>query len=52
MSIKEKKTGKGAWFIPLILALPFLAAIAYAAVRFGPAVLRFVNVMIKSAVVA
>ena len=52
MSTERKKTGKGVWFMPLLLALPFLAAIVFAAVRFGPAVLRYVNVLIKAAVVA
>jgi len=52
VSTERKKTGKGVWFLPLVLALPFLAAIAFAAVRFGPTVLRYVNVLIKAAVVA
>ena len=38
--------------MPLLLALPFLAAIAFAAVRFGPTLLRLINVMIKAAVMA
>ena len=48
----DKKTGKGDWFKPLLLALPFLAAIVYASVKFGPEILRLINVMIKAAVVA
>ena len=38
--------------MPLVLALPFLAAIAFAAVKFGPTLLRMINVMIKAAVMA
>ena len=52
VSTERKKAGKGIWLMPLLLALPFLAAIVFAAVRFGPAVLRYVNVLIKAAVVA
>ena len=52
MSTEEKKAGKNVWLMPLFLALPFLAAIAFAAVRYGPAVLRYINVLIKAAVVA
>ena len=52
MSTEKKKTGSGVWFMPLLLALPFLAAIAFAAVRFGPTLLRLINVMIKAAVMA
>ena len=37
--------------MPLLLALPFLAAIAFAAVRFGPRLLEMINVAIKGAVV-
>lgn len=37
--------------MPLLLALPFLAAIAFAALRFGPRLLEMINVAIKGAVV-
>ena len=37
--------------MPLLLALPFLAAIAFAALRFGPRLLEMINVVIKGAVV-
>ena len=40
------------WFKPLLLALPFLAAVAFAAVKYGPTLIRLINVMIKAAVVA
>ena len=52
MSTDKKKTGKGRWLAPLLLALPFLAAIAFAAVRFGPKLLELVNVAIKAVVVS
>ena len=52
MSRENKKTGRGVWFMPLLLALPFLAAVAFAAVRFGPALLQAINVIIKAAVMA
>ena len=38
--------------MPLLLALPFLAAIAFAAARFGPRLLEIINVAIKGTVVS
>ena len=35
----------------LLLALPFLAAIVFAALRLGPRLLEMINVAIKGAVV-
>ena len=52
MSTEPKKNGKRVWILPLLLALPFLAAIAFAAVRFGPTLLRLISVAIKAAVVS
>ena len=52
MNTEKKKTGRGVWFMPLVLALPFLAVITFAAVKFGPTLLRMINVMIKAAVMA
>jgi len=40
------------WLLPLLLALPFLAALAAAAVWLGPELLRAVNVAIKAVVVS
>ena len=37
--------------MPLALALPFLAAIIFALVRFAPQVMELINVAIKGAVV-
>ena len=50
MSTEGKKRGAGRWFLPLLLALPFLAVIAFAAIRFGPRLLEVINVAIKGAV--
>ncbi len=52
MNTETKPGGKRTCVLPLLLALPILAALAFAAVRFGPAVVRLVNVMIKAAVVS
>ena len=52
MSTEDKKQKKGGWALPLLLALPFLAAAAFAALRFGPALLKWINVVIKAAVVS
>ena len=52
MSTEPKKPGKGIWALPLLLAVPFLAVLAFAAVRFGPTILRVINVIIKAAVVS
>lgn len=38
--------------MPLLLALPFLAAIAFIVIRFGPRLLEYINVAIKGAVVS
>ena len=51
MNIK-KKNGKGVWAAPLLLALPLLALLAAAVIRYGPALVRLINVMIKAAVTA
>ena len=52
MNTETKKRGKGGWALPLLLALPFLAVIAFAAVRFGPQLVQLINVLIKTAVVS
>lgn len=51
VSIDTKRREKGRWAYPLLLALPFLAVIAFAAVRFGPKVIQLINVAIKAVVV-
>jgi len=38
--------------MPLLLALPFLAAIVLALVKFRPVILRVINVLIKATVVS
>ena len=52
MNTEKKSGGKGRWALPLLLALPFLALIAFAAVRFGPRVMELINVAIKAVVVS
>ncbi len=51
MSTDQKARGKGRWLAPALLALPFLAAIAFAAVKVGPLVLDLISVAIKGTVV-
>ena len=52
VSTERKKRRAGRWLVPLLLALPFLAAIAFAAIRFGPRLIEIINVAIKGAVVS
>ncbi|MBO4470653.1 MAG: hypothetical protein J5841_02770 [Clostridia bacterium] len=52
MSTETKKKRERVWFLPLVLALPFLAVIAAIAVRFGPTVIKLISVAIKAAVVS
>ena len=52
MNTETKRPGKGRWVLPLVLALPFLAVIAFAAVRFGPRIMELINVAIKAVVVS
>ena len=52
MNTERKNRGKGRWLLPLLFALPFLAAIAFAVIRFGPRLLEIINVAIKGAVVS
>ena len=51
MSTDQKTRGKGRWLAPVLLSLPFLAAIAFAAVKIGPQLLELINVAIKGTVV-
>ena len=52
MSTDPKKNRRGRWALPLLIALPFLAVIALAVMKFGPDLLRIINVLIKAAVVS
>ena len=52
MSTERKPRGRGRWLLPLLLALPFLAAIAVAVIKFGPQLLELINVAIKGTVVS
>ena len=51
MSTEQKVPGKRIWFYPLLLALPFLAGIAFAVLRFGPKIMRLISAAVKMAVV-
>ena len=50
MSTEPKGGERRRWILPLLLALPFLAGAVFAALRFGPTLLRIINVAIKAAV--
>ena len=39
------------WLLPLVLALPFLAAAAVAVIHFGPDVMQLISAAVKTAVV-
>ena len=52
VSTEQKNHGKGKWLLPMLFALPFLAAIAFAVIRFGPRLIEIINVAIKGAVVS
>ena len=52
MNTETKKRGRGRWIYPLLLALPFLAAIAFGLIRYGADLLDVINVMIKTAVIS
>ena len=52
MSTERKKRRAGRWLIPMLLALPFLAAVAFAAIRFGPRLIEIINVAVKGAVLS
>ena len=45
------RPGKGVWLAPVLLALPVLAALAFAAVRFGPLAVKLINAAVKATVV-
>ena len=52
MNTEHKSGNKLLWLGPVVLALPFLAVILFAALRFGPTILRVISVLIKGAVVS
>ena len=52
MNTENKPGAKKSWLPPLLMALPYLAVIIYAAYRLGPTLLRVISVMIKGAVVS
>ena len=52
MNTEHKSGNKHLWLGPVLLALPFLAVILFAALRLGPTILRVISVIIKGAVVS
>ena len=52
MSTERKSKDRGRWALPLLLALLFLAAVLFAAFRFGPKLIQLINVALKAAVVS
>ena len=52
MSTEKKKHSGARWLYPLLLALPFLAVIAFVLIRYWPLILDVINVMIKAVVVS
>ena len=52
MNTEKRNRAAGRWVTPLALALPFLALIAFAAIRFGPTVIQMISVAIKAVVVS
>ena len=48
---KMKAPGTGIWLAPVLLALPILAAMAFAAIRFGPTIVKLINAAVKATVV-
>ena len=51
MSTENKTPGKGVWFLPLLVALPVLAAMGFALLRFGPLVWKLISAAVKATVV-
>ena len=52
MNTERKNPGKRIWLYPLLLALPFLAVIAFAALRYGPKVMQLISAAVKTVVVS
>ena len=44
---KGKKPGTGLYFLPLALAAPILGAAALGIIRFGPKIVKLLNILIK-----
>jgi hypothetical protein len=51
VNTENKGPGKGIWLAPVLLALPILAAMAFAAIRFGPLIVKLINAAVKATVV-
>jgi hypothetical protein len=51
VNTENKGPGKSIWLAPVLLALPILAAMAFAAIRFGPLIVKLINAAVKATVV-
>ncbi len=49
---KNRKPGTGVYFLPLLVAAPILAAATLGIWRFGPKLLKLLNILIKMVVKA
>ena len=47
----QKRPGRGVWLMPLLLALPILAGMAFFALRYGPTIVKLINAAVKATVV-
>ena len=52
MNTEIKAPGKKIWLLPLVLALPFLGAAAFAVIRFGPVITKLLSAAVKLVVVS
>ena len=52
MSTEQKAPGRGAWLLPLLIALPFLAAMGFAVYRFGPLLGQLIRIAVRTVVVS
>ena len=52
VSTERKKRGAARWLMPLLLALPFLGAAAFAVIRFGPVITKLLSAAVKLVVVS
>jgi len=51
VSTEKKRPERHLWLAPILLALPILAAMAFAAMRFGPLIVKLINAAVKATVV-
>ena len=51
MSTEKKRPERHLWLAPILLALPILAAMAFAAIRFGPLIVKLIKAVKATVVV-